>query len=84
MAVLVLILFSLAKSSKGSYDSLSVRERVEWVKHASLYKIVSSRSSASAFLLFAKIQNRNFLFLFEKNLGARHQKNVEKIFMFWD
>ena len=29
-------------------------------------------------------KTENFLFLFEKNLGARHQKNVEKIFLFWD
>ena len=42
------------------------------------------KCSASAFLLLQKSKTENFLFLFEKNLGARHQKNVEKIFLFWD
>ena len=28
-------------------------------------------------------KQNNFQFLFEKNFGARHQKNVEKIFLFW-
>jgi len=45
--------------------------------------------AASAVLLCRRAEGKtpkpkNFLFLFEKKWGARNQKNVEKIFPFWN
>jgi len=47
-------------------------------------KTINCLAPLPPFCFSQKSKTENFLFPFEKNLGARHQKNVEKIFLFWD